>query len=435
MTVQQFYTIFLKYPEICIDSREAKPGSIFFAINGDNFDGNDFVNDALNGGCSWAVIDNPKAHIEKRTVLVDNSLIFLQELAMYHRKQLKIPVLALTGTNGKTTTKELILAILSTKHNVIATQGNLNNHIGVPLTVLRANMQTEILVVEMGANHEGEIKFLAEIARPNFGLITNIGRAHLDGFGSFEGVVRAKKELYDFLISNAGTIFVNQQDDMLLSLLKDYPRIPYGNGTDKFPQSTVKHEFKLAFELDLNTVGIPVRLRIHTQLVGDYNIHNVLAALSIGDHFGIAWEYGANALSEFSPDMNRSEYLITKKNKLILDAYNANPTSMLAAINNFESLDQNNKLAILGDMRELGDYANQLHTEILEIAIQKDIELVLIGEEFSRIAPKYSPKIPIKTYLSVEDFILELEKFPIEGRDILLKGSRGIQLEKLVPYL
>lgn len=435
MTAEQFYSIFLKYPEICSDSRLAKPGSVFFAINGDNFDGNEFVDKALDGGCDWAIVDNPKAHKQKQTVLVDNSLNFLQELARYHRSQLKIPVLGLTGTNGKTTTKELIVAVLSTKRNVVATIGNLNNHIGVPLTILRANKQTEILVVEMGANHEGEIKFLVDIAQPDFGLITNIGRAHLEGFGSFQGVVRTKMELYDYLISNSGTIFLNQEDELLLSLIGDYPYHPYGNGSGKFPKSKVHHGLMLDFEFDMYPVGVSERLIIKTQLVGEYNLQNALAALSVGNYFGIAWEFGASALSEYSPGMNRSEYRVTDKNNLILDAYNANPTSMLEAFNNFASLEQVNKLAILGDMRELGDFATQLHMEILEKVVKKNIELILIGEEFSKVAPKFINSKPISSYLSVEDFITVLQNNPIKEREILLKGSRGIQLEKLVPFL
>ncbi|MCK5822082.1 MAG: UDP-N-acetylmuramoyl-tripeptide--D-alanyl-D-alanine ligase [Bacteroidales bacterium] len=435
MTVEQFYSIFLKYPEICTDSRKAKQGSIFFAISGDTFDGNNFVEKALEGGCKWAVVDNPKAHKQKHTVLVDNALAFLQDLAKHHRSQLKIPVIGLTGTNGKTTTKELIVAVLNTKHIVVATIGNQNNHIGVPLTILRATTQTEILVVEMGANHEGEIKFLADIAQPNVGLITNIGRAHLEGFGSFEGVVRTKKELYDFLFSNSGTIFVNQEDELLLSLLKDNAYIPYGNGSVCTPHSVLNHGLMLDFEFDLNPIGISERFIIKTQLVGEYNLSNALAALSIGNYFGVPWEFGANAISEYSPGMNRSEYRITDSNNLILDAYNANPTSMMEAINNFARQDMTNKIAILGDMRELGNFSRQLHVEVLENAVKKDIELILIGKEFSAIASTILSSIPIRSYLSVDEYIPELKKHPIKGRDILLKGSRGIQLEKLVPFL
>jgi len=435
MTVEQFYSIFLRYPEICIDSRKAKPESVFFAIKGDNFDGNDFVDNALDNGCDWAVVDDPKAHKQNQTILVDNSLVFLQDLARFHRNQLNIPVLGLTGTNGKTTTKELIVAVLNTKLNVVATIGNLNNHIGVPLTVLRANRQTDILVVEMGANHKGEIKFLADIARPDFGLITNIGRAHLEGFGSFEGVINTKKELYDFLIVNSGTIFVNQEDELLLDLLKDYSFIPYGNGPGKFPYSKLNDGFMLDFEFDLNPVGISERLMINTKLVGGYNLYNALAALLVGNHFGIAWKYGARALSEYSPRMNRSEYRTTDLNNLVLDAYNANPASMLEAINSFARLDKNNKLAILGDMKELGDFALELHQEVLENAVEKHIDIIIIGEEFSKVNKKFLSLHSIKSYTLVEDFIHELINNPIRGRDILLKGSRGMQLEKLVPYL
>lgn len=431
MTVQEFYPSFLAFPIICIDSRKAMPGSVFIAIKGENFDGNEFAELALNNGCEKAIVDNPKFHDPTKTILVKDSIIFLQDLARHHRKQLNIPVVGLTGTNGKTTTKELIATVLSTKYNVIATEGNLNNHIGVPLTVLRAQKDTEILIVEMGANHEGEIELLSNIALPTHGLITNIGKAHLEGFGSFEGVVRAKNELYHHLVSNERVVFVNQEDKLLLGLLKDYETIQYGNGQGRSPKYEVIPDFMLRFYLNLESVGINERLEINTNLVGNYNLFNALAAITLGNYFGISWKIAAQAISEYSPGMNRSEYRETEKNKLILDAYNANPDSMMEAINFFDSFRESNKVAILGDMRELGEYSAQLHSEIIEELLKKDFDFFLVGEEFSRIAEEYS----VKCFFSVEDLIKALEDEPLVGKCILLKGSRGIELEKLVPYL
>lgn len=431
MTVEEFYPIYQIKQNICIDSRKAQTGSVFIGIKGDNFDGNDFAELALENGCDWAIIDNPNIRSHKNIILVDDSLLFLQNLAGYHRQQLNIPVIGISGTNGKTTTKELITAILSTKYQVIATLGNLNNHIGVPLTILRARKDTEILIVEMGANHLGEIRLLSEIARPTHGLLTNIGRAHLEGFGSFEGVISAKNELYDYLISNKGTVFVNQEDELLLGLLKGYAAISYGNGEKTAVKYDIVPGFMLSFKLDLNEIGVSKQFVINTKLVGNYNLSNALAALAIGNHFGIEWESACKAISEYSPGMNRSEYRETNNNKLILDAYNANPNSMIEALNNFELIESANKLAILGDMLELGQYSSQLHSEILEKAINQNFEIILVGEEFNNIAHKYS----MKAYLSVDELLNWMKDLKIEGKTILLKGSRGIQLEKLVPYL
>ncbi len=431
MTVQQFYPIYLQYPEICIDSRKAGPNSIFFAIKGERFDGNDFVQMALENGCNWAIIDNPSFYQKGKTVLVEDALTFLQNLAAFHRDQLDIPVLGLTGTNGKTTTKELIATVLAEQYDVVATKGNLNNHIGVPLTILRANKQTQILLVEMGANHQGEIKFLAAISKPTHGLITNIGRAHLEGFGSFEGVINAKKELYDYLIACSGIIFVNQQDELLISLLDQYSYIPYGNESRQTPHVKLIPDFMLGFSLSIEGKDERQQLDVKTKLVGSYNLSNALAALSVGNYFGVEWEDGAAAISQYVPEMNRSEFRKTEMNSLILDAYNANPSSMQEVIRNFDSLEMSNKLAILGDMRELGKYAAQFHIEILNLLIQKELDFILIGEEFSKLVAEST----FKSFQTVEECIEELKKHPIEGKNILLKGSRGIQLEKLIPYL
>lgn len=431
MTVQEFYPIYLQNPEICTDSRKARPGAIFFALRGDQFNGNDYVEAALQQGCSWAVVDDPKALLTDKTILVPDSLNFLQELARYHRSQLKIPVLGLTGTNGKTTTKELIAAVLSRKYKVIATQGNLNNHIGVPLTLLRANADTEILVVEMGANHEGEIRFLAALAQPNCGLITNIGRAHLEGFGSFEGVQRAKSELYQHLNEKGGLIFVNQEDEILMKLLSNERIVVYGAGSYPSFRATLKPDFRLSFDLDLSPLGIRETFSVSTQLVGPYNLPNALAALAVGSYFGVTWTDGVQALEAYEPGMNRSEFRITSHNQLILDAYNANPSSMKLALQSFSLVPDSEKLAILGDMRELGTYASEMHQEILEMALKQDFEFILVGPEFAKIAESYS----VQAYLQVDDLLKSLQENPIRGKTILLKASRGLQLEKLVPYL
>lgn len=431
MTVQEFYPIFLKYQLVCTDSRKAAAESIFFALKGDNFDGNKYVLQSLEMGCMYAVADDQSLSGRDNVVLVDDVLTFLQDLARYHRDQLSIPVIGLTGTNGKTTTKELIAAILSKKYRLTYTEGNLNNHIGVPLTVLKANQETEILLVEMGANHIGEIEFLCNIAKPDHGLITNIGRAHLEGFGSFEGVVQTKTELYRYLTRCKGKLFVNQADELLVRLIGDEEFFAYGNGTKGAPNSILHSGIKLSFDLDLTPIGEDRTLCVGTNLVGNYNLPNALAALALASYFEVDWQVAVDALKFYQPGMNRSEFRETDKNILILDAYNANPGSMVEALRVFAELKAPRKIAILGEMREMGEFSYASHQEIAQFALEMKLNLILVGPEFKQV----SIEKQLNYFPDVESLIHYVEGNPLHEKTILLKGSRGNQLEKLVPYL
>jgi len=431
MTVQEFYPTFLKYQQVCTDSRQAAANSIFFALKGDNFDGNKYVLQSLEMGCAYAVSDDPSLSEEDNVVLVNDVLEFLQKLARYHRDQFTIPVIGLTGTNGKTTTKELVAAILSKKYKLTYTEGNLNNHIGVPLTVLKANNDTEILLVEMGANHVGEIDFLCNIAKPDHGLITNIGRAHLEGFGSFEGVIQAKTEMYRYLLSKGGKIFVNQEDELLVSLIDQELYLPYGGGTKPAPVARLHPGIKLSFDLDLTQIGEDKTLCVGTNLVGNYNLPNALAALALGANFAVDWQVAVDALKFYQPGMNRSEFRETDKNILILDAYNANPGSMLEALRVFGELRASGKIAMLGEMREMGEFSAASHLEIAEFALEMELELILLGAEFEQV----SLEKKIVHFPDVESLIEYVDANPLRDKTILLKGSRGNQLEKVVPYL
>lgn len=431
MTVQEFYPIFLKYPEICTDSRRSGSDKLFFALSGERFDGNSFAFDALNKGCAYAVVDDPDLQADDRLIRVADVLEFLQQLAHYHREQFDIPVIALTGTNGKTTTKELIAEVLGLDYLLLSTEGNLNNHIGVPLTLLRLRSKHEMALVEMGANHIGEIHHLCTIACPTHGLITNIGRAHLEGFGTFDGVIRAKSELYDYLKSHQGVVFVHEADQLLLKQLGDYPGIPYGQSVPGAPLFQLTPGFQLTFQTDLHPVGRRENRIAQTHLVGSYNLPNVLAALFVGAHFGVDWGSAIQAVVDYQPDNNRSQLKATDHNLLFLDAYNANPSSMILALEVFSSMEADHKLAILGDMLEMGSFAKSAHREILELVLQTGIETILVGSEFSALAGDYA----LPAYRSVDDLLREFEQHPIRKRSILLKGSRGNQLEKLVPLL
>ena len=431
MTVQEFYPIFLKYQQVCTDSRKATANSVFFALNGDNFDGNKYVKQSLEMGCVYAVVDDPSLSEGDHVILVDDVVEFLQDLARYHRDQLSIPVIGLTGTNGKTTTKELIAAVLSKKYALTYTEGNLNNHIGVPLTVLRANQETEILLVEMGANHIGEIELLCNIAKPDHGFITNIGKAHLEGFGSFEGVVQAKTELYRYLLACGGKVFVNQADELLVSLIGDEQYLAYGKGAKAAPEARLHPGIKLSFDLDLAPIGEDRTLCVGTNLVGNYNLPNALAALTLGSYFEIDWQVAVDALKFYQPGMNRSEFRQTDKNVLILDAYNANPSSMVEALRVFAELKAPGKLAVLGEMREMGEFSLASHQEIIEFALEINLDVILLGADFKQV----SLEKQLSHFPNVEALIERIKEKPLRGKTILLKGSRGNQLEKVVPYL
>lgn len=430
----ELYSLFLKYPSISTDSRQPKPGSIFFALKGQNFDANAFASQALKNGCSFAVIDDRKYARSKHIVLVDNVLETLQNLAAYHRRQLKTKIIGITGTNGKTTSKELIAAVLKQKFNIHCTKGNLNNHIGVPLTLLELTNEHEIGVVEMGANHIGEIKELSAIAAPDFGLVTNVGKAHLEGFGSFEGVMRAKGELYENIANSHKKIFLNADNPFLIQMassagissediknysLQDKKAYAYGNIVGNMPFLEMQCQ-----------LGDAKSFRIKTRLIGAYNAENVLTAVCIGHYFGLSSEEIKYGIETYLPTNNRSQYTETEKNKLIIDAYNANPTSMRAAISNFASIVGKEKTLILGDMLELGEQSLTEHQNIIDLLQENKLQnIFLIGKEFKKTQNTYF------SFFDIDEFQRYLEKHPIERQTILIKGSRGIHLEKTLNFL
>jgi len=431
MDTANLYKIFKENPFISTDTRNLPKGCIFFALKGPSFNGNQFALQALKDGASYAVVDEDIATNSDKIIRVENVLKSLQSLARYHREQFNIPVIAITGTNGKTTSKELIRETLSTKYKTLATEGNLNNHIGVPLTLLKIKKEHEIAIIEMGANHIGEIADLCEIALPNHGLISNVGTAHLEGFHSFENIVKTKTDLYRFLEKNEGTIFVRKEHSILLQNItgdkieystKDKNCFVYGNGETKNNRLVIHLENKKTTQT------------IHSQLIGTYNTENILAAVSIGLFFNVPIEQIVSAIENYQPSNNRSQFLETKRNKLILDAYNANPSSLKLAINNFLELEEKEKVFIIGSMLELGEASQQEHQKIIELLAQQKYTCYFVGKEFTETA-KNTKAIHFHFYPTSNELILSNELDKINNKLILLKGSRGIQLEKLVPYL
>ncbi len=427
MTIPQLYELFIHNPRVTTDSRNCPRGSIFFALKGDQFDGNQYAEKALASGCVYAVIDNPDYYIGERTILVENALTALQQLAQRHRKVIGLPVIGITGTNGKTTTKELIATVLSTTYNLLYTEGNLNNHIGVPLTLLRLNHEHELAVIEMGASRPGDIRELAEIAQPNYGIITNVGQAHLEGFGSFEHVVRTKGELYDYLRQTKGKVFIRKEDDILQSIAGDLEQITYGYGESSFASGQITGSSDY-FSFEWKQQGKINRVKTH--LVGDYNIDNVLAAVAVGRYFKIPSERISRAISAYEPSNNRSQLRRTERNTLIIDAYNANPTSMRAALSNFAGMPGRPKAVILGDMLELGEASAELHAGIVDLLKEERFDSVfLCGNHFADVGNGFH------TFLSTEALIDSLRQSPLNGYTILIKGSRGNALERVVDYL
>lgn len=427
MSIIDLYDLFIHNPQITTDSRNCPKGSIFFALKGDKFDGNQYAGKALASGCVYAVIDNPDYYIGERTILVDNVLKTLQQLAHHHRKVLGLPIIGITGTNGKTTTKELLAAVLSTKFNLLYTEGNFNNHIGVPLTLLRLTHDHEMAVIEMGASHPGDIKELVDIVHPNYGIITNVGRAHLEGFGSFEGVIRTKGELYDYIRRSKGKIFIKKENEYLQSIAKGIEQITYGNGDDAFASGQVVScdpflVFNWKQQGKLHTV--------ETHMIGSYNIDNVLAAVAVGRFFKIPAERISRAIAAYEPTNNRSQFKKTDNNELIIDAYNANPSSMKVALDNFITMPVQPKAIILGDMRELGPTSDELHAEVVEQIKKGQFDKVfLCGEHFSKVGKEFSP------FATTEAMVEELRKQPLKGYHILIKGSHSMGLEKLADIL
>ena len=419
------YEYYCKSYRISTDSRHIEPASVFFALKGERFDGNDFALEVAEKGIAGLVVaDRQTLPDHPRIIKVKDSLEALQGLALYHRLMMKnLKVLAITGTNGKTTTTELVSAVLSRKYRTIYTQGNFNNHIGVPLTLLRIMPDTEFAVVEMGANHPGEIKTLASLACPDYGIITNIGKAHLEGFGSFEGVIKTKNELYDNLRAGNKTAFVNADNSLLMDLSKALDRHTYGTGNADcvVEPATCDPYLSVRFEGQL----------IQTRLVGSYNFENVAAAIAVGRHFGVSDTDIKEALEHYQPTNSRSQ-VIEGKNHIIMDAYNANPTSMGASVKNFRNICGDNALLILGDMRELGEASEQEHKAILELLKSSGFrQAYLVGPCFSQ----FNDNPDYLTFAHVDDLLAYLGQHPVEGRTILVKGSHSIQLEKTLPLI
>ena len=408
---------------LCVstDTRNLPAGCVFFALHGERFDGNKFAKQALETGASVAVIDNPEYALPEGTLLVPNTLLALQDLARAWRRELGLPIIGITGTNGKTTTKELLATVLSTKYNLHYTQGNLNNQIGVPLTLLQITRAHELAIVEMGASHPGDIKELVDIAEPNYGLITNVGRAHLEGFGSFEGVQNTKRELYDYLVAHDGTIFRNADNPYLASMHDSaLSSLPISNS----PQSGRPIAANAASNSRLVAYATGT-MPSGTHLVGEYNAENVSAAICVGEYFGVSREQALEAIRQYVPTNNRSQSMQTANNQLIVDAYNANPTSMQAAINAFKG-----DTYILGAMRELGEYSHLEHQNIVNMLAERKAETVfLVGEEYLQTTSPY----PV--FENVEQLHKHLEEQPLKGKNILLKGSRSTQMEKLLDIL
>ena len=425
--MSNLYNIFLNSTGITTDSRDCPKGSIFFALKGETFDGNKYAASALEKGCSYAVVDKAEYATDNRFILVPDVLTALQQLANEHRRALGTRIIGVTGTNGKTTTKELIAAVLSKKYNVLYTQGNFNNHIGVPKTLLRLTKEHEIAVVEMGANHPGEIKTLVNIVEPDYGIITNVGKAHLEGFGSFEGVIKTKGELYDFLRQKGGSkVFIDADNEHLAGIAHDLELIKYGVKSDAGT---------LAVKGEVIACDPFLRFRwnggeVNTHLIGAYNIYNMLAAATIGMHFGVTPAQINEALTEYVPSNNRSQLTVTENNKLVVDTYNANPTSMMAALENFTLMAMPSKMAILGSMGELGAVSHDDHQRIVNYLTQHGYNDVwLVGKEFGKIECNY------RKFADVEAVKQELLSHPLKDQCILIKGSNTMRLFELPPLL
>lgn len=428
MKTDELYKIFLQSTGITTDTRKVAEGNLFFALSGEKFDGNAFADEAIKKGCSYAVVDNAGFVRNEKYLLVDDCLVALQNLAEFHRKKLTIPFIGITGTNGKTTTKELIAKVLSSKYKVINTEGNLNNHIGVPLTLLRVTQKTEIAIIEMGANHPNEIAFLANIAKPTHGIITNIGKAHLEGFGGFEGVKRTKNELYQYLIQHDGTIFVNAENEILNTLLKDQKvkKVFYGKSDESICKGDV---LKSDPFLEFNVPGYGT---VKTKLAGRYNLENALAAISFGIYFGIPFDMIKTSLETYEPSNQRSQIKQTNSNVLLMDCYNANPSSMEMALENFSKMEYPSKAVILGDMLELGDESEIEHKKIIQLVLSMKLDrIVMVGPIFHEIASA-SNIICFKDAQGAKQWITENG---FKNFLILIKGSRGIKLESVAEVL
>ena len=444
MDIKELYNLYLQHPCITTDSRDCPEGSIFLALKGESFDGNKFALQALEKGCALAIIDEPEYRKDDRFILVDNCLQTFKDLAREHRRQFDIPVIGITGTNGKTTTKELIAAVLQKKYNVLYTQGNFNNDVGVPKTLFRLSKEHEIAVIEMGASHPGDIKTLVETAEPTCGLITNVGKAHLQGFGSFEGVIKTKCELYDFLRSrNDSLIFINADNEHLIDQIGDEEEIwlsPYSTDPEK-QYSCISGEviecnpfLKFRWREPLMVLEEEGRStkwhKVQTQLIGSYNIDNLLAAIAVGINFGVDRKKICEALENYVPSNNRSQMTVTAKNHLVVDAYNANPSSMQAALENFSLMQADHKMAILGQMGELGADSDKEHRQLISYLKTAGYDEVwLVGDNFQDIP------CPFRKFHDVEEVKTAIQEHCPEGYYILIKGSNSNKLFQLPELL
>ena len=427
MIIAEIHNLFLQSSGVVIDSRKIESNSFFVALKGERFDANAFAKEALDKGSSYVIIDNKDFYIDERTILVDDSLILLQELAKFHRDYLKLHIIALTGSNGKTTTKELIQVVLSEKFKTKATIGNLNNHIGVPLTLLSFNGTIEIGIVEMGANHQKEIEFLCEIVKPDFGYITNFGKAHLEGFGGFEGVVKGKSEMYNYLQVNNKKVFVNFDDVIQEEKTKQMDRFTFSTknkGCNVFIKNVTANPMVSVSYNDIE---------IKSHLIGLYNANNINAAITIGNYFGVPDEAIKKSLESYIPENNRSQLVTKKSNIIILDAYNANPSSMRVALENFIQLEKTNKVIIIGDMFELGEESLKEHKSIVHyLKDNNEIECFFIGKDFYSNKANNKNQIFYKDFDSFSDYFKENH---FTNKTILIKGSRGMALERTLEYI
>lgn len=424
-TIEKIYQYYSKKYLVSTDSRKIEEGCVFVALKGERFDGNDFAYQVAQDNIAACVIaDRKDLPHHERLFIVEDSLTTLQELARLHREKCNIPIIGITGTNGKTTTKELTATVLSKKFNLIYTQGNFNNHLGLPLTILRIKPDTEMAVVEMGANHPNEIDQLCTIANPDFGIITNIGKAHLEGFGSFEGVVKTKNELYDFIRNKNGKLFVNHDNELLMNLSNGIDIQTYGKDNNANIKASIVSSNPY---LIINWEGNEIK----TNLVGDYNFENVMAAISVGCHFNIEKNLIIEALENYTPTNNRSQFIKSEKNEIVMDAYNANPVSMHHAIKNFRNISSDNTLLILGDMRELGKDSEKEHQIIVNLIKELKFEnVILVGSEFKKTADT-----DFTTFDNVDELLSYINDNNISGKKILIKGSNSIRLEKIINVL
>jgi len=429
MNLQELYALYLENPQVNTDTRKELKGSIFFCLKGPNFDANSFADEALNKGAVYVVSDSSKNEGKDKIMVVADVLQTLQQLASLHRKNFKFPVIGLTGSNGKTTNKELIATVLATKYNTYYTKGNLNNHIGVPLTLLSIPLSAEMAVIEMGANHQGEIRDLSTICDPEYGMITNFGKAHLEGFGGVEGVIKGKKELFDHIKNRNGTVFVNGDDKLLSLHSSDLNRILYGNKSSEYfiEGQIINSDPFISFQFSAQGETSPV---INTHLVGGYNFYNLLAASCIGTYFKVDLENIAKALEEYTPTNNRSQLIKTENNQIILDAYNANPSSMEAAIENLSAQKHTLKYALLGEMLELGITSKEEHQQIIDTLETKKIKALLVGNGY-----KLCDKKGYHWFENTLDLSEYLKENTISNSLVLIKGSRAVAMENVVNFL